>query len=30
MLLFFSYYNNHLFLTRQQAERIMESFQHPV
>ena len=28
--LLFSYYNNHLFLTRRRAERIMESFQHPV
>ena len=28
--LFFSYYNNRLFLTRRRAERIMESFQHPV
>ena len=28
--LLFSYYNNRLFLTRRRAERIMESFQHPV
>ena len=30
MLLFFSYYNNLLFLTRRRVERIMESFQYPV
>ena len=28
--LLFSYYNHLLFLTRRRAERIMESFQHPV